>query len=146
MFIYWSAIQLLPEKKSTLAVNFLLVFQIHGEGLITLGKETFVNTALRHRKFPFPPNTPSIAVFYAPIQIYDNSEVFYRETRNQDDLERATNYARSSFVEDTTFSASHVFIATWNNVTRASTIFPNKVTFKEQMEGKGGVHNFSFLE
>jgi len=49
-------------------------FQVYGDGLITLGKNTFFHAVLlRHRKFPFPPSTPSIAVFYAPIEVKNSS-------------------------------------------------------------------------
>ena len=102
-----------------------MFFQVHHEGLIIFGKEAFLNTTFRHRNFAFLPNTPSLAVFYAPVHYFSN--VFSRETRDKDVIERATTYVRFSFVEDTAFSASHVFIVTWSNATRAYDRFPDEV-------------------
>lgn len=103
-------------------------FQVHGDGLITLGKNTFFHAVLlRHRKFPFPPSTPSIAVFYAPIEVKNSSEVFYRENRNQSVIKWANDRVRSSFVKEKDFTAN-VFIATWNNVVRADDRIHRKVT------------------
>ena len=101
---------------------------MHGEGLITLGKDTFSRAAMRHRKFPFPQNTPSIAAFYAPIEVKNLSEVFYRETRNQTIVRLATDQVRGSFVGENDFEATEIFIVTWNNVIHEDGRFPNKVT------------------
>lgn len=104
-----------------------MFFQVHHEGLIIFGKEAFLNTTFRHRHFAFLPNTPSLAVFYAPAQSNHFRNVFSRETRDKDVIERATAYVRFSFVEDIAFSASHVFIVTWSDATRAYDRFPDKV-------------------
>ena len=105
-----------------------MFLQVYSDGLITLGKGTFSHAVLRHRKFPFPPNTPTVAVFYAPVQVRNSSEVFYRETRNEIVLKRATDHIRWSFVGEKDFVAISVFIATWNNVIHADSRFRNKVS------------------
>lgn len=102
--------------------------QVYGDGIITLGKSSLSHTALKHRKFPFPPNTPSVAVFYAPIEVGKLGEVFYRETRNESVLKKATDHVRWSFTREQDFVASSVFIATWKNVIHADNRFPSKVS------------------
>ena len=82
---------------------------------------------MRHRKFPFPLHVPSIAVFYAPIEVKNGSEVLYRETSQEDILKKATDQVRASFVREKDFLATSVFIATWKNVAHADGRFPNKV-------------------
>lgn len=100
---------------------------MHADGIITFGKHTFSQAALRHRKFPFPPSIPSIAVFYAPIEMENSSEVFYNETRNESIVKKATEQVRASFIREKDFLATSVFIATWKNVAHADGRFPNKV-------------------
>ncbi|CAH3116215.1 unnamed protein product [Porites lobata] len=100
--------------------------QVYGDGIITLGKSSLSHTALKHRKFPFPPNTPSVAVFYAPIEVGKLSEVFHRETRNESVLKKATDHVRWSFTREQDFVASSVFIATWKNVIHADNRLPSK--------------------
>lgn len=111
-----------------------MFFQVHGDGLITLGKDSFPHAALRHRKFPFPPKMPSIAVFYTPVEVKNFSEVFYRETRNQSVVKWATDLVRSSFVKEKDFGATYVFIATWNNVIHADDKFHYKVIKEEDQK------------
>ena len=105
----------------------MLLPQVHADGIITLGKQTFSQATQRHRQFPFPPNVPSIAVFYAPIEVKDASEVLYRETRNASIVKKATDQVRASFIKEKDFLATSVFIATWKNVAHADGRFPNKV-------------------
>ncbi|XP_067028180.1 nidogen-like isoform X4 [Acropora muricata] len=117
--------------------------QVHHEGLIIFGKEAFLNTTFRHKNFAFLPNTPSLAVFYAPVHYFSN--VFSRETRDKDVIERATTYVRFSFVEDTAFSASHVFIVTWSNATRAYDRFPDEVNSFQVVLITNGMTTFAML-
>jgi len=70
-------------------------------------------------------------VFYAPIEVKNASEVFYRETRNESIVKKATDQVRASFVREKDFLATSVFIATWKNVAHADGRFPNKV--KQQL-------------
>ncbi|XP_074631939.1 nidogen-like isoform X3 [Acropora palmata] len=116
---------------------------VHHEGLIIFGKEAFLNTTFRHRNFAFLPNTPSLAVFYAPVHYF--SKVFSRETRDKDVIERATTYVRFSFVEDTAFRASHVFIVTWSNATRAYDRFPDEVNSFQVVLITNGMTTFAML-
>lgn len=66
-------------------------------------------------------------MFYAPIQVENFSEVFYRETTNQSFLELATGHVRSSFTKEGNFAATEVFIVTWKNVPHVDNRFPNEV-------------------
>lgn len=66
-------------------------------------------------------------MFYAPIEVKNASEVFYRETRNESIVKKATDQVRVSFVREKDFLATSAFIATWKNVAHADGKFPNKV-------------------
>ena len=66
-------------------------------------------------------------MFYAPIEVKNAGEVFYRETRNESFVKKATDQVRASFVREKDFLATSVFIATWKNVAHADGRFPNKV-------------------
>ena len=66
-------------------------------------------------------------MFYAPIEVKNAGEVFYREIRNESIVKKATDQVRASFVREKDFLATSVFIATWKNVAHADGRFPNKV-------------------
>ena len=84
-----------------------------------------------------PLDVPTIAVFYAPVEVKDSSEVFYRETRNESIVKRATDHVRASFSREKNFVATSVFIATWNNVVHVDGRFPNKVRSLRQNPKSG---------
>lgn len=101
--------------------------QVYTDGVITLGKHTFPEE--RHRRYPFPPSAPSIAVFYAPVALAKSSAVFLRETRNETILKKATDYVRSTFIKEKEFTAKGVVISTWKDVVHrhAHGKLPNQV-------------------
>ncbi|XP_022790332.1 fibrillin-1-like isoform X2 [Stylophora pistillata] len=92
--------------------------RVYTDGIITLGKHTFSEE--RHRRYPFPPSTPSIAVFYSPVALVDSSAIFFRQTRNETILKKASKYVRSSFINNEGFLAKGVVISTWKDVVQRS--------------------------
>ncbi|KAJ8317409.1 hypothetical protein KUTeg_005313 [Tegillarca granosa] len=70
-----------------------------------------------HTPVPFPISGKAlIAVFWADVQIGIAGDVWYRETTDINTLQRATTEIQSHFTYMSSFKASMVFIATWNDV------------------------------
>lgn len=68
-------------------------------------------------------------MFYAPVTVAVNtSQVFFRETRNETILKKATDLVRSSFIKENKFVAKSAFISTWKDVVHADGKFPSKVS------------------
>lgn len=67
--------------------------------------------------FPVGDGRRLIAPFWADVDTTNGGNVFYRESKNLEILQRATNDVKTYFSRDfTSFQASWVFIATWSDV------------------------------
>ncbi|KAK7791449.1 hypothetical protein R5R35_010931 [Gryllus longicercus] len=64
----------------------------------------------------FPLDYPVIAPFYANVDIKNTGNVYFRETKNDALLKRATDRIRSAFSSGKFFTATSLFITTWNEV------------------------------
>lgn len=64
----------------------------------------------------FPLSYPSIAPMYSEVDIRGHGSVYYRETKEQELLDRASKDVNSYFHESQSFFAQSLFIATWDRV------------------------------
>jgi len=68
--------------------------------------------------FPLAGDRRLVAAFWADVDTRQNQgRVYYRETTDSAILQRATDDVRRSFVKLTRFTATWVFVASWNRVT-----------------------------
>ena len=65
---------------------------------------------------PFPISTPLIAPFWSDLYTGYYGAVWYRVTTNNEIIQRVRDEVSNAFPELTTFSATEVFIATWDHV------------------------------
>ena len=79
------------------------------------GMITFADGTSYHSIEPFPYSDPVVAALVEDVDTSVNVDgrVFYRQTTYTDILQRATN----DVADRTGFTATWVFIATWQNVT-----------------------------
>nr|CAD7444676.1 unnamed protein product [Timema bartmani] len=64
----------------------------------------------------FPLDYPVIAPLYTNVDTRGSGTVYYRETQDPSLLERASDAVRESFSSAADFTATSLFIATWDNV------------------------------
>lgn len=80
--------------------------------------------------FPLGDNRSLVAPFWADVDTRNGGDVFYRETTDPNLLQQATNDVTATFVDQTTFKATWLLIATWYKVAffGASGIYASKVS------------------
>ncbi|KAH0623980.1 hypothetical protein JD844_007213 [Phrynosoma platyrhinos] len=88
--------------------------QVNNNGIISFLKEVSQFTPVA---FPISNDRRVVAAFWADVDNRRAGEVYYRETKDQTILERATKDIWQYFPEFPDFSAQWVFIATWYQVT-----------------------------
>ena len=86
--------------------------QVSANGIISFN-DPF--TSVIPSPFPLSSNVELIAPYWAHSNITSAGTVFYRETNNSDVLTRASNDVRL-FSESSSFSATTVFIVTWEGI------------------------------
>ena len=79
--------------------------------------------------FPLGDNRRLLAPFWADVDTRNGGDVFYRETTDPNLLQQATNDVTATFVDQRTFKATWLLIATWYKVAffGASGIYTSKV-------------------
>lgn len=95
-------------------VCFLLLLQVNNNGIISFLKEVSQFTPVA---FPISKDRRVVAAFWADVDNRRAGDVYYRESKDQALLERATKDIGQYFPEFPEFSAQWVFIATWYRVT-----------------------------
>lgn len=88
--------------------------QVNNNGIISFLKEVSQFTPVA---FPISKDRRVVAAFWADVDNRRAGDVYYRESRDQAILERATRDIAQYFPEFPDFSAQWVFIATWYRVT-----------------------------
>nr|CAD7200894.1 unnamed protein product [Timema douglasi] len=85
--------------------------QVNSNGLLSFLTEipSFFN-------IQFPLDYPVIAPLYTNVDTRGSGTVYYRETQDPSLLERASDAVRESFSSAADFTATSLFIATWDNV------------------------------
>nr|CAD7429102.1 unnamed protein product [Timema monikensis] len=96
-----------PPDKTTRAKQRL----VNSNGLLSFLTEipSFFN-------IQFPLDYPVIAPLYTNVDTRGSGTVYYRETQDPSLLERASDAVRESFSSAADFTATSLFIATWDNV------------------------------
>uniref|UniRef100_A0A8B9IB86 Sushi, nidogen and EGF like domains 1 n=1 Tax=Anser brachyrhynchus TaxID=132585 RepID=A0A8B9IB86_9AVES len=87
---------------------------VNNNGIISFLKEVSQFTPVA---FPISKDRRVVAAFWADVDNRRAGDVYYRESRDQAILERATRDIAQYFPEFPDFSAQWVFIATWYRVT-----------------------------
>ncbi|XP_074860207.1 sushi, nidogen and EGF-like domain-containing protein 1 isoform X2 [Carettochelys insculpta] len=87
---------------------------VNNNGIISFLKEVSQFTPVA---FPISNDRCVVAAFWADVDNRRAGEVYYRESRDQTILERATKDIGQYFPEFPEFSALWVFVATWHQVT-----------------------------
>lgn len=108
----------MPVEASVLPGAVLAHFpaspQVNNNGIISFLKEVSQFTPVA---FPISKDRRVVAAFWADVDNRRAGDVYYRESRDQAILERATRDIAQYFPEFPDFSAQWVFIATWYRVT-----------------------------
>lgn len=110
-------------------IFFFLYFQVNNNGILTFENKI---DQYKPQSFPSKENRSIIAPFWADVNTeHVGGSVWFRETFEQDLLDRASAEIRSYFLQQRRFTASWMFIATWYNVGYygASRDGKNKVSF-----------------
>ena len=113
-------------------LTFLCVwFQVNTNGVIS-----FLVAVGQYTPAPFPlgDNRRLISPFWGDVDTRKGGTVLYRESIDPVLLDRATKDVRRAFLNHQRFSASWIFIATWDRVAfyGAEGNFTNKVTGKDK--------------
>ncbi|XP_053896807.1 sushi, nidogen and EGF-like domain-containing protein 1 isoform X9 [Malaclemys terrapin pileata] len=87
---------------------------VNNNGIISFLKEVSQFTPVA---FPISKDRRVVAAFWADVDNRRAGEVYYRESKDQTILERATKDIGQYFPEFLEFSAVWVFVATWHRVT-----------------------------
>ena len=114
-------------------LTFLCVwFQVNTNGVIS-----FLVAVGQYTQAPFPlgDNRRLISPFWGDVDTRNGGTVLYRESIDPVLLDRATKDVRRAFLNHQRFSASWIFIATWDRVAffGADGDFKNKVTGKDKL-------------
>uniref|UniRef100_A0A674J6I1 Sushi, nidogen and EGF like domains 1 n=1 Tax=Terrapene triunguis TaxID=2587831 RepID=A0A674J6I1_9SAUR len=88
--------------------------EVNNNGIISFLKEVSQFTPVA---FPISKDRRVVAAFWADVDNRRAGEVYYRESKDQTILERATKDIGQYFPEFLEFSAVWVFVATWHRVT-----------------------------
>ncbi|GLH09807.1 Putative vitellogenin receptor [Gryllus bimaculatus] len=89
---------------------------LKGHSVNTHGLISFLTDIPGFVNIQFPLDYPVIAPFYANVDIKNTGNVYFRETKNDALLKRATDRIRSAFSSGKFFTATSLFITTWNEV------------------------------
>ena len=113
-------------------LTFLCVwFQVNTNGVIS-----FLVAVSQYTPAPFPlgDNRRLISPFWGDVDTRNGGTVLYRESIDPVLLDRATKDIRRAFLNHQRFSASWIFIATWDRVAFYGAVgnFTNKVTGKDK--------------
>ena len=113
-------------------LTFLCVwFQVNTNGVIS-----FLGAVSQYTPAPFPlgDNRRLISPFWGDVDTRNGGTVLYRESIDPVLLDRATKDVRRAFLNHQRFSASWIFIATWDRVAFYGAVgnFTNKVTGKDK--------------
>ena len=87
--------------------------QVSANGIISFN-DPF--TSVIPSLFPLSSDAELIAPYWAHADIFSAGTVFYRETNDSDILSSTNSYVRSFFPEFSSFSATTVFIVTWEAI------------------------------
>ncbi|XP_014350371.1 alpha-tectorin, partial [Latimeria chalumnae] len=87
---------------------------VNNNGVISFNTQL---TQFTPEAFPLLGSNPFIAPFWADAHNGIRGDIYYRQTSNPEILQRASRDIRRYFRDQTFFSASWIFIATWNRVT-----------------------------
>lgn len=87
------------------------MFQVNSNGVVS-----FETDVPNYANVPLPLNFPMIAAFYADVDTTGTGRIFYRESQDVSDLQRASSDIRNHFAGFPEFEASSIFVVTWENV------------------------------
>ncbi|XP_014677741.1 PREDICTED: nidogen-2-like [Priapulus caudatus] len=80
------------------------------------GLVSFETDISNYANIPLPMNVASIAAFYADIDTTVNGQIYYRESQEPADLQKATSDVRKHFNAFADFEATSVCVVTWDRV------------------------------
>ena len=116
-FIAWRTLQLYVYNTlhhAHIQYNYYAVYsQVNANGIISFN-DPF--TSVIPSPFPLSSDAELIAPYWAHADITSAGTVFYRETNDTDVLTRASDDVRSFFINFPSFSATTVFISTWEEI------------------------------
>ncbi|XP_070554202.1 uncharacterized protein [Ptychodera flava] len=115
---------------------------INTNGVISFLKEVFEFVP---QSFPLGNEWRLIAPFWADVDTREGGNVFWRETRDQDVLDRATRHIQQYYVGEAGFTALWVLVATWDNVTFFGTAQPSLVNTFQTVLVTNGRHSFAIF-
>ena len=123
-------------------LTFLCVwFQVNTNGVIS-----FLVAVSQYTPAPFPlgDNRRLISPFWGDVDTRKGGTVLYRESIDPVLLDRATKDVRRAFLNHQRFSASWIFIVTWDRVAfyGAKGNFKNKVIGKYKVSALSQASNF----
>lgn len=85
--------------------------QVNSNGLIS-----FITEVSRFFNLQFPLDFPAIAPLYSNVDVRASGSVYYRETQDDNILDRATRTIRGAFSKEKDFRATSALIVTWEDV------------------------------
>ena len=92
--------------------------QVSVDGAIFFGRGTNTNYVSNQNSFPLGDGRKFVAPFWADVDttVANAGDVWYRETTSQDLLTKANMQIQQAFPLQMPFTATHLFIATWDKV------------------------------
>ena len=90
--------------------------QVSVDGAIFFGQGTDTNYVSNQNSFPLRDGRKFVAPFWADVDTTNAGDVWYRETTSQDLLTKANMQIMQAFPLQIPFTATHLFIATWDKV------------------------------
>ena len=112
----------------------------------TNGVISFLGAVSQYTPAPFPlgDNRRLISPFWGDVDTRKGGTVLYRESIDPVLLDRATKDVRRAFLNHQRFSASWIFIVTWDRVAfyGAEGNFKNKVIGKDKVSALSQASNF----
>ncbi|XP_033100073.1 sushi domain-containing protein 2-like [Anneissia japonica] len=116
----------------------------------TNGVISFLREVSQYTPDPFPLGNDRrlVAPFWADVDTNNGGRVYYREVvrhNNEGLADRATNIVRDTFIDQNDFTATWLFIATWDNVSYYGSNNINPRNDFQAILVTNGRHSFTFF-
>jgi len=98
-----------------LIANFFIT-QVSVDGAIFFGSGTDTSYVPNQQSFPLDNGRKFVAPFWADVDTTSAGDVWYRQTTDQILLDRANTQIQNAFPLQPQFTATDLFIATWDHV------------------------------
>lgn len=104
------------KERVNVTIEFSLLIQVSVNGAIFFGQGTDTSYVSNQNQFPLGGGRRFLAPFWADVDTTVAGNVWYRQSSTQALLDRANMEIRNAFPLQPTFTATDLFIVTWDQV------------------------------